>query len=389
MSSVAHTEVRKRVPAFDGLRGLAIILVLLSHGWTLWPTGQLKSIRPLDGLFWSGNLAVTVFFVVGGFVVTGSLLAEWEHAGKLNPFSFYLRRFIRLGVQLYPLVLVILIVSFLDKADPNSGSTTRESLLSIGTYSWNWYLMNHPLSARSDLGHLWYLSVEQQFYVGLALMIAIFGKYKRRIAIGLGVLIVLTAVWRFHVFNVEGWWRASLRTTTRMDGLLLGSLAAMTISHLTAIRRYAVAFLWVSSVCMIALVLASTEIDQYQYLHAQGLAFDLAVAVFVVAAYYAHNSESRVMRFMTWPWLRAIGGASLAIYLWHYPLFWAVARHTSTWYWFARSLLSFALLTVVVLAAHRFIEQPTKRWLNRSRTSESPASAIESEGRSKLSAPTS
>jgi peptidoglycan/LPS O-acetylase OafA/YrhL len=355
---------RQRLLALDGLRGIAIVLVVLSHGWELWPTNQLTKIRPFDGLFWSGNLAVTMFFVVGGFVVTEGLLAQTEH-GRLNPFRFYLRRLIRIGVQLYPLLLVIVAVSsWHNGIDHFTSSTTRDSVLSAGSYTWNWYLMNHALTARSDLGHLWYLSVEQQFYVVLAIVIALLSRYRRLLIVALVALIVATVGWRAHVLRVDGWWDASLRTTTRMDGLLLGVLVAVAAPYLRRYGRYSTAALWISGLTMVALVLAASEKGDLDYLRIQGLIFNVAAALFVLGLFLA-PIPSPLARTLSAKPLCVLGTASLAIYVWHYPLFWTVSRHTTHWDWVPRTLFAFGLLIAIVVVAQLLIERPTKRWLAR------------------------
>ena len=361
-TAASPSDTRQRMPALDGLRGIAIVLVVLSHGWELWPTGQLTRIRPFDGLFWSGNLAVTMFFVVGGFVVTLGLLSHAEH-GRLNPLRFYARRIIRIGAQLYPMLLAVVATSaWHNSVDHFSATTTRNSVLSAATYNWNWYLEKHALTARPDLGHLWYLSVEQQFYVALAIVLLLLSRYRRLLIVALVALVVATVVWRAHVLHVDGAWVAALRTTTRMDGLLLGVLAAVALPYLRPYARYSAAALWISGLTMVTLVLAASQKGDQDYLRAQGIVFDLAAAVLVVGVCLVPSTSPFTRALSARP-LCVLGTASLAIYVWHYPLFWTVTRHTARWDWVPRTLVAFALLAAIVLVAQLLIERPTKRWL--------------------------
>lgn len=62
----------------------------------------------------------------------------------------------------------------------------------------------------------------------------------------------------------------------------------------------------------------------------------------------------------------------MAIYIWHYPAFWAVARHTGDWSWPVRTAAGFAVTAVAVLVAQRVVEMPLQRWLSSRLTSAVP-----------------
>ena len=89
----------------DGIRGWAIILVLLSHTWIVAPSGDWDSVT---WLFASGDYAVSIFFVVSGFLATRSMLREQDRTGTTRPGVTWLRRWIRISVHVYPLVIVVL-----------------------------------------------------------------------------------------------------------------------------------------------------------------------------------------------------------------------------------------------------------------------------------------
>lgn len=373
MNPTTTPPARRHVAAFDGLRGIAVIFVVLQHGWTLWPKEYLYRIRPFDSLFFDGNLAVTIFFVLGSFVVTKSLLTEWDQHRTLNPLRFYVRRYVRLSAQLFALLGAIAFVNLVDNTDLMSPEHTRASLLAIAGYYWNWHLMGDPLESRVDLGHLWYLSVEQQSYVVLALAIALLGARRGRLLAGLCVLIVFTAVWRWHVIDTVGWDTASLRTSTRMDGILWGSAAALVVNRVPLIAANATRYMTAGAVAMFAVLMTSVPLGDDNYFRVQGTLMDLATAVFVLAAHHAYAQRSVVSRFFGWRPLVWLGTLSYGIYLWHYVVFWAVARHTNTWWWPQRTVVAMTLLTIIVLAADRWIEQPTKQWLDRRRRTASGA----------------
>ena len=363
---VTPSDTRQRIHALDGLRGIAIVVVVLSHGSArLWPVENVSGIGPFEGLFWSGSLGVTILFIVSAFVATQGMLESHTGWSWVDPLRLYLRRFIRIGVQLYPLLLAVLALSAWDSTDTSSVVTTQDSVLSVGSYTWNWYLENHVFTARADLGHLWYLSVEFQFYVALVLAVALLGRRHRRHLIpALIGLIVAVDVWRLHVFHVEGWYRATLRTTTRMDAPLLGVLIALSLPYLQRYRRYAQPAAWLSGAVMAAIVLTSSGHTPFDYLLTQGIVFSIAAAVFVAAILMCPASSNLILLLGSVA-LRTIGTAALAIYLWHVPLFLTLSRHTTHWDWVPRTLLGFGLLAAIVVTAQLLIERPAQRWLGR------------------------
>lgn len=375
------TRTGSRVAALDGLRGITIILVLLTHSWIIYPKETIEAIPVVRGLFHGGT--VTVFFVVGGFIVTHNLLREREH-GVLDPVRFYLRRIVRIGVQLVPLIVALLVVHRLDPTDTASASTTNRSVVGVLTYTWNTYLVDHALEARGDLGHLWYLSVQQQVYLVLPLAVILLAGFRRLFAVALGVATVLVVVNRYLVLQDDGPWTASLLTTTRADGLLLGALIAVLLPRLGLLGRRD---RWLVPACLAVLgvlVLVSPELPQDQYLREWGLAFTLGSAL-LVATLVQGMADSPLPRpsasraFLEHPVLQWLGNASLAIYVWHYPLFWAVSRHTQDWSPGSRTVVAVGLLAVVVYAAQRFIEEPTRRWLRHSTLFRSPPRTAGSE----------
>ena len=112
MSGRVVTNASRRVAVFDGLRGIAIVLVVLSHGWTIWPSGYVYHHRPLDTLFRSGNFAVTLFFAVGAFAATTALMRRARSPQGLHPLVDVVRRYLRLTGQ------VVLLPKVMIESDP-------------------------------------------------------------------------------------------------------------------------------------------------------------------------------------------------------------------------------------------------------------------------------
>lgn len=354
------TGATRRIAALDGLRGVVIVLVVLGHAnGNLWPTDLVLPVPVVGGFFGGG--AVSLLFVIGAVIVTRGLLREHDR-GVVDPVRFYARRVVRLGVQLIPFAVVILALHRLDPTDPTSDRTTHQSVLNVLTFTWNSYTEQHALEARPDFFHLWYLSVQQQCYLVLPLLVVLLGGRRRALAGLLGALFVAVTVWRYHVFATDGWVVAHSSTTTRSDGLVLGVLVAVALPWLVPLRHMAGRAMTASAVALVVLVGILQELPPFQYLHEWGVVFTL-VGGLLVATVFLDPAPTVTSRALSSRPLGYLGRASLAIFVWHLPVFALVARHTTTWQWPTRTVVAVTLLGLVVASSHRFIEEPTRRWL--------------------------
>ena len=368
-------DTEARDGALDGLRGLAIILVVLSHGWTVYSFDGIAQIAPLDSLFLAGNLAVTLFLVVSGYLVTRSMMRARTRLGASGPWWTFARRALRISASVVAMLTVLVVVWRFDSTDTSTPEATRQSALRVATYTWNWYVRDHATEARGDLGPLWYLSVEMQFYLAATIVLALWGTRRRWLVVAVVTLIAAVTWWRGHVYDLEGWYSALLRTSTRIDGLLWGALAALVMPHLARTRRWATPLLVGSSLMLTAIVMTSSQFDIGDYIKLQGALMAVTVVAFLVGSHYG-PATSPVVRALSWRPLRTLGVVSLTIYVWHSPLLWGVARHTSDWADTWRTLLALALLAIVTGLTHRYIDNPVNRWTSKLGRTSAPATAF-------------
>src|SRR5262245_2792631 len=201
-----------RIPSLDGVRALAILLVILSHAHFPWD--DLQAWRPLKGR--CGFVGVQVFFVLSGFLITTLMLRELDRTGRLSLRQFYLRRVLRI-VPAYAAYLVVLALL------QGAGLVELSGLswLSLTTYTVNFLPSLPPL-----ISHVWSLSVEEHFYLLWPLLMAgctLSGC--RRVVLGCmaGALalrwLVLLAWPGGH--GVDVW------TFTRIDDIAIGCLLAL------------------------------------------------------------------------------------------------------------------------------------------------------------------
>jgi len=343
----------------DGIRGLAIVLVLLHHGWALWPAENLSS-GWQRVVFHSGNIGVSIFFVVGAFLATRSLLGRVDSPRDLVPDVVLVRRYIRLSGQLVVLLVAVLVVTALDDASSYPDANTGSSVWRVLTYTFNWYLVDHAFTARPDLGHLWYLSVDLQVFVLVLVLVYLLGRYRVWLLTVLGTLVVFALFWRSHAFESEGEYRAMLQTVSRMDAPLMGALAATALPYLTRLQRQARSVLVASVVSLLPLlVLTDTEAS---FMGWPGAAVSVALGLFVLGSVLAPAPRALRVTLGSAP-LVFLGRRSLSIYLWHYPVFWWVARHTTDWHWEARTVLGLALTFLIAELSERLVEVRVQRWL--------------------------
>ncbi len=353
--------------ALDGLRGVAVLLVLMRHSFELVPGGF--GPQWLDDFLGGGYFGVDIFFVLSGFLITSLLLDERESSGAVGMRSFYGRRALRLMPALVVMLGVVSIVLVLDGETWSSlWPTVRSSLF----YYQNWHSVWDPENlAGLWFGHLWSLSIEEQFYfvwpVVFLVLVSLTKKHAVRVAVlALGVLWV---VWyRLQVWNAgDGWAFVMVRTDTRADALLIGCLVAF-LYQWQVVRTRAVQVIgWCGAVIVFATVAFTSPPDEYLYVGGLTLGA-LGVGCMVLAI--AEGSWQGA-RFFTLKPLRIVGKVSYGLYLWHFPIFWFVVQHSA-------SVNAGVRLVVALLASALFtalswyvVERPALRlkdkWFARSR----------------------
>src|SRR5438067_89459 len=151
-------KTRDRAPGLDGVRALAVLVVIGFH----------EGASGLPG----GFLGVDIFFVLSGFLITDLLIARYDRTGRLHLADFWTRR----ARRLLPALAVMLVVVTAAAAviEPAQEASLRPALLAAATYTSNWYQILHHVSyfaaisqaaAPPPFDHLWSLAIEEQFYL--------------------------------------------------------------------------------------------------------------------------------------------------------------------------------------------------------------------------------
>jgi peptidoglycan/LPS O-acetylase OafA/YrhL len=340
-----------------------MVLVVLSHAWTITPTKEWSD-APWSQLLNSGNFAVTIFFVVGGFLLVRAMLAEGDRDGRIDVVREVLRRALRIAIPLYVFLAAVVAVAAMQDPPDYPSATTIDSVVAVATFTWNWYLQGQALLARPDLGHLWFVSVYMQLTVALVLL-CVLTLRRRRLAIGwlAGTLVAVT-LWRFNVVGHENLLASLLRTTTRADGMLWGALAAYAaqsdrVRNLLQNRAPALFILGALSTLVLILVPSTPE----QYLGWLGVLSCASATALVLSVQWLSPLHPLTRPLRPAP-LVILGHHSLSVYIWHYPLFWFVAHHTDGWAWGSRVVVSVLSLTIAVVISRQLVEKPANDLLD-------------------------
>ena len=205
---------RGRIPSLDGVRAIAILLVLYAHADI--PGHSAFLLAAIKGR--CGFLGVQLFFVLSGFLITALMLRERERTGGVSRAGFYLRRALRI-LPAYAAYLVV--VAVLPPMADNE--LTRSDWFSALTYTVNF----HPLPIPVAISHIWSLSVEEHFYLLWPLVLAAGSLVTARwAALGCMVFCLGFRCVGFCVRPDAGQW-LDLWTVSRMDDIAVGCLLAL------------------------------------------------------------------------------------------------------------------------------------------------------------------
>ena len=295
-------------PDIEGLRGLAILLVILFHAGLAGVTG--------------GFVGVDVFFVISGFLITGLLLREQKREGRLGLTRFYARRVRRLlpaaaVVLIVTMAAVQVLVAPLDRAEIQLDGLA--SALSVGNIRFAAQAGDYfaAVNMPSPFLHFWSLGVEEQFYLVWPAVILLAARGRAPLAtVGLALLglAIVSFVASVVVTDIATNW-AFYSLPTRAWQLALGGLLAVAATQLARIPGPVLAVLgWSGVAAMAGAALLYT--DQMAY---PGLAalVPTAGAAAVIAAGATRRGPASILTLAPMRWL---GRISYSLYLWHWPL---------------------------------------------------------------------
>jgi len=299
------------VPELDGLRGVAILAVMLHHA----------------GILKGGFIGVDVFFVISGYLITSLLVREYDSTGTIKLSQFYARRLLRLGPAMVILLTVYCVIGswFL-----YAKAVLIEALTALFCLTnWARAFQFHPPNL---LGHTWSLSIEEQFYVlwPITLWLLLRSRVSRKAIVWVAILVALSS-WSLRillVLNGASAMRLFNGLDTRLDGVMTGCALGVFFSF-SPVQEWGRYVRWrnvaMTSAAIMLLVFSLTThwCDKSLYYWKS-----MVVALCALAILMGLRSadDNLVKRCLVARWLVWVGSISYGLYLFHYPVFRVILR---------------------------------------------------------------
>jgi len=311
-----------RIPSVDGLRGIAILLVLLLH-FTIYgvdrPSGGVLKLvyKTLD----TGWIGVDLFFVLSGFLITGIL---YRTKGREHYFSrFYVRRTLRI-FPLYFGVLVLTTVVLPRVFSDNVRFTGwAEQGIWYWTYTANVMVALHGWSAApvQGLNHFWSLAIEEQFYLLWPLCVYRFDR--QRLLLLCGLTMAVSVGVRVAINLLGDPLAAYVLTPARLDALAAGAIVALLAADehgLAPWRRLAWCVAVLSAIVFAAIAAHEFTTDPENVV-IQTFGYSAIATMFAAGLVIAlSNDRTHVARWLSTRPLRLLGQYSYGLYVFHHPV---------------------------------------------------------------------
>lgn len=349
----------KRIDCLDGIRGLAIFMVLVWHYFTCQiqpePGSWLAKLKLVSSLTWSG---VDLFFVLSGFLIVGILL---DNRGADNFFRvFYLRRVCRIFPLYFLLLLLFLIVPSL-QVPTVSRAWLFDNPMPVWSYAMfvqNFFMGHSGSFGAHWLGVTWSLAVEEQFYLLVPALVFFLTRrslFSLFCAFAIGAVLLRIAFPGFMAFVGTPW---------RADGLFSGGILAILVRHEPLMRvirghRSTIVFLLVVlSVGLLVMLQHPKRFGPLNHLWLSGLYSLLLLAVY--------TESSRVLtRIFESSALVALGKISYGLYMYHQAVSglmhgWLRGAVPAIICWtdLGVTLLSFVAVLSISFLSYKYFEQP-------------------------------
>lgn len=334
-----------RWPALDGLRAVAVLLVVGYHA---------------SGVIGHGALGVDVFFVLSGFLITNILAAEVQRTGRPNLGRFYRKRVLRLAPALIVMCGVLVVLSVV--TGRQTSAVAQGAAASVFYVANLWLFTGHDMPL---LQHMWTLALESQFYLVWPLLV---GLVLRRRRAGVGILLACLA---FALATELGGLGPVAFSYARAAGLPFGCGLALALRRPSSpwSARFAAAG---GAALALLVALALIPRDEAPALNAGLAILPSVLALPVVACLTRPGRWADVLSHPAATWL---GARSYSLYLWHLPVLSVLINQVPVAALPVRLLAGVVVSVALADLSYRFIELPFIRRGRRAAVGAPPAAS--------------
>jgi len=310
----------KHIKVLDGIRGWAIIFVMLYH-FTI-PFQQSIGLNSVDFIFAKflqmGWVGVDLFFVMSGFLITNILLSTQSKPNYYK--NFYVRRILRIFPLYYGMLLILLIVMpAISDSFASKTATMQANSFWFWTYLVNWKVASLGTFADFQSGYMWSLAVEEQFYIVWPLIVHLFRNNLIKASSVLLFTSLLLKIWLLF-YGASGTTIYTM-TITHLDGLLLGSIFGslyfhkkITSSLITQVGYFAV---FASIGCVTLIITSGAFIFYSSLVGSIGVTFISIIFTYILLK--AVRAEINTS-LLTQPLVIKCGQLCYGLYLLHQPI---------------------------------------------------------------------
>jgi peptidoglycan/LPS O-acetylase OafA/YrhL len=315
LQSEIKIQPGKHIPQLDGLRGIAILMVICYH---FFPNNIVCNFG------WSG---VDLFFVLSGFLITGRLMPYLDDKKIL--LKFYRNRFLRIVPLYFGFLTLFFGAWFLLSSKETLGSFTfySDHWWQFFLFIQNWVFANNLIEAKTHVQHLWSIAVEEQIYLLFPLaLIFISNKTKIFYFVLFTIVAILISRWYYFTLAIprEGYPRIFYNTFFRFDSFLSGVLVYLIYNNQIQFKKVKTILQWSGLICFLVLFIYIfiTKDAEKNNTFISGGGYTIIAIMYAGLLQVTLFKKNKIVNLITSSgFLRYTGRISYGMYIFHWPLF--------------------------------------------------------------------